>query len=237
MPASCSAWWCASETPRRSASIAAICVARHQSLERRRRRRRRTRDRRRRSTGSTELDTSDRWARGGMGARRWARLLGCRGPSRLPRPPTSRSPPTPASSSASAARRTRRSWRTCSSRRRRRRAPGPPAPPPSRPRRGPSDGGVSRHPTDPCGRSSAWPSPTLLGRCASASSSGSILLLSLSLSLSRSLLLVISEIIAGLRCGRQLNIKVQRSRPISTIFANLTLITRLTLNRSSPDWP
>ncbi|EGI67523.1 hypothetical protein G5I_03916 [Acromyrmex echinatior] len=58
MPASCSAWWCVSETPRRSASIAAICVARHQSLERRRRKRR-TCDHRR-STGSTELDTSDR---------------------------------------------------------------------------------------------------------------------------------------------------------------------------------
>ncbi|KYN06827.1 hypothetical protein ALC62_02210, partial [Cyphomyrmex costatus] len=59
MPASCSAWWCVSETPRRSASIAAICVARHQSLERRRRRKRRTCDRRR-STESTELDISDR---------------------------------------------------------------------------------------------------------------------------------------------------------------------------------
>lgn len=132
-----------------------------------------------------------------MGARRWAHLLGCRGPSRLPRPPTSRPPPTPASSLTSVVQRMRRSWRICN-RRRRRRAPGPPALPPSRPRRGPSDGGVSRHPTDPFGRSSAWLSRTLLGRCASASSSGSILLLFFSLSLSHASF-VIGEIIADLR--------------------------------------
>jgi len=171
MPASCNAWWCASETPRRSASIAAICVARHQSLERHRKRRRRTCDRRR-STGSTELDTSDRWARGGMGARHWAHLLGCREPSRLPRPPTSRPPPTPASNLV---RWMRHSWRTYI-RHHRRRDRGP-ALLPSRRRRGPSDGGLSRHPTDPFGRSSVWPSRTLLESSASKSSSGSILLL------------------------------------------------------------
>ena len=173
MPASCSAWWCVSETPRRSASIAAICVARHQSLERRRRRKRRTCDHRR-STGSTELDTSDRWARGGMGARSWAHLLGCRGPSRLPRPPTSQSPPTPASNLTSVVRWMQRNWRTCS-RRHRRWAPGPPALSPNRPRRNPSDGGLNRHLIDPFGRSSVWPSRTLLGSCVSRSSSGSIL--------------------------------------------------------------
>lgn len=183
MPASCSAWWGASETPRRSASIASICLAGQQSLVRRRRRRRRRRDRRR-STGSTELDTSDRWARGGMGARRWAHLPGCRGPSRLPRPPPPRPPPLSASSQSSVVSVASRMLYSCRMRinrhrrpRSRRRAPPePPALPPSRqPRRGPSDGVASRRPTGPSGRSSAWPSRTLLGRCASASWSGSIL--------------------------------------------------------------
>jgi len=177
MPASCSAWWGVSETPRRSASIAAICVvARQQSVERRRKRRRRRRDRR--STGSTELDTSDRWARGGMGARRWAHLPGCRGPSRLPRPPPPRPPPLSANrqSVVSAACRMRPNWRMRTNHRNRRRAvPGQRVPLPNRPRRGPLGGAVSRHPIGPFGHSSAWPSRIHLGRCASVSWNGSIL--------------------------------------------------------------
>lgn len=117
-----------------------------------------------------------------MGARRWAHLPGCRGLSRMPRPPPARLPPSSVSSQmsvASAVCRTRRSWRTrINPRRSRRRARvvlEPPAPPQSRPRRGPSDGVASRPPTGPFGRSSVWPSRTLLGKCVLASWNGSIL--------------------------------------------------------------